>query len=348
MSANTPYVLVTGGAGFIGSHTVLELLTQGYNVVVADNLQNSCAELLQRIKKLAKIDSLPFHKVDLTSIDEIRSIFSQYKIVSVVHCAALKAVGESVRRPLAYYRNNVTGTLNLLEVMIENNVSDLVFSSSATVYKSDPSGRPFKENASDLGSNSPYGRTKLYTEQIIHDVVSAESGWNAIMLRYFNPTGAHESGLLGEDPSKVPNNLMPYVAKVAVGKLDKVHVFGDDYDTRDGTGVRDYIHVMDLAEAHVAALKRLDEKRGYEVFNLGSGAGQSVLEMIKAMEAACGHPIPYVVEPRRSGDIDTIVCDPTSAEKELGFRVTRGLDKMCEDLWRWQKNNPDGYNTESS
>ncbi|KAJ1719436.1 hypothetical protein LPJ53_005812 [Coemansia erecta] len=338
------YVLVTGGAGFIGSHTVLELLNQGYNVVVVDNLCNSCEEPLHRIEKLARIERLPFHKVDLGDIDGLRAVFKQYNISSVIHFAALKAVGESVHKPLTYYRNNVAGTLNLLDVMIEFGVKDIVFSSSATVYKNDPEGRPFREDYSELGSNSPYGRTKLYMESIIRDVSDAESGWNAIMLRYFNPTGAHESGLMGEDPLQIPNNLMPYVSQVAVGKLDKVHVFGNDYNTRDGTGVRDYIHVMDLAEAHVVALKRLVEKRGYEIFNLGSGEGQSVLEMIEAMSVACGHKIPYVIDPRRSGDIDTIVCDPTRANKELGFQVTRNLEKMCQDLWRWQVNNPNGYN----
>ncbi|KAJ1900615.1 hypothetical protein LPJ66_001360 [Kickxella alabastrina] len=343
-TSSTSHVLVTGGSGFIGSHTVLELINQGHKVVVVDNLSNSCEEPLRRIEKLAGLsETLPFHNVDLANIDDLRAVFKQYNFSSVIHFAALKAVGESVRVPLAYYRNNITGTLNLMDLMIEFGVKDIVFSSSATVYKSDPDGRPFRED-SELGCTSPYGRTKLYMESIIRDVVDAESGWNAIMLRYFNPTGAHESGTMGEDPRQIPNNLMPYVSQVAIGKLDNVHVFGDDYNTRDGTGVRDYIHVMDLAEAHVIALERLTGNHGYEVFNLGSGAGQSVLEMIDAMSIACGHKIPYVIDPRRSGDIDTIVCDPKKANEVLGFKVSRDLTKMCTDLWRWQVANPEGYN----
>ncbi|KAJ2156987.1 hypothetical protein GGF46_004807 [Coemansia sp. RSA 552] len=336
-------VLVTGGAGFIGSHTVLELATQGYKVVVIDNLCNSCEEPLRRIEKLAKLDAPPpFHQIDLTDRESLRSIFQQHHITSVIHFAALKAVGESVERPLTYYRNNITGTLNLMEAMVEFGVKDIVFSSSATVYKADYDGNPLRED-NELGCTSPYGRTKLYMENIIRDVVNAEQGWNAIMLRYFNPTGAHESGTMGEDPQQIPNNLMPYVSQVAIGKLDKVHVFGNDYNTRDGTGVRDYIHVMDLAEAHVVALRRLQESRGYEIFNLGSGTGQSVLEMINAMSEACGREIPYVVDPRRAGDIDTILCDPSLASKALGFTVHRDLKQMCADLWRWQQNNPNGY-----
>ncbi|KAJ2231281.1 hypothetical protein IWW45_005522 [Coemansia sp. RSA 485] len=341
-SSNSSYVLVTGGAGFIGSHTVLELINQGYKVVVVDNLCNSCEEPLRRIEKLAGLDKLPFHKVDLADIEDLRAVFRQYNIASVVHFAALKAVGESVHQPLSYYRNNISGTLNLMDVMVEFGVKDIVFSSSATVYQASPNGEPFRED-SVLGCTSPYGRTKLYMESIIQDVVTAQQGWNAVMLRYFNPTGAHESGTMGEDPRQIPNNLMPYVSQVAVGKLDKVHVFGNDYKTRDGTGVRDYIHVMDLAEAHVAALKKLSQGCGYQIFNVGSGAGQSVLEMVNAMSEACGHQIPYVIDARRPGDIDTIVCDPSKAEKELGFKVTRDLRQMCADLWRWQVANPEGY-----
>ncbi|KAJ2399144.1 hypothetical protein GGI23_002824 [Coemansia sp. RSA 2559] len=336
-------VLVTGGAGFIGSHTVLELLTQGYKVVVVDNLSNSCEEPLRRIEKLAGLtERIPFHAVDLGDIEAVRTVFRQHTISSVIHFAALKAVGESVRKPLEYYRNNVAGTLNLLDVMVEFDVKNIVFSSSATVYKADYDGNALRET-NELGCTSPYGRTKLYMESIIRDVADANEGWNAIMLRYFNPTGAHESGTMGEDPLQIPNNLMPYMSQVAVGNLKELHVFGSDYNTRDGTGVRDYIHVMDLAEAHVVALRRLPEAHGYEVFNVGSGTGQTVLEMIDAFSEACGRKIPYVIEGRRDGDIDTILCDPTKATKELGFKVHRDIKQMCVDLWRWQENNPNGY-----
>ncbi|KAJ2358135.1 hypothetical protein GGF43_001015 [Coemansia sp. RSA 2618] len=342
-SSSSPCVLVTGGAGFIGSHTVLELVTQGFKVVVVDNLCNSSAEPLKRIQKLASLQApVPFYQIDLSDLGALRTVFQKHQITSVIHFAALKAVGESVHRPLMYYRNNITGTLNLMDAMVEFGVTDIVFSSSATVYRADYDGHALGEE-NPLGCTSPYGRTKLYMENIISDVVGAEHGWNAIMLRYFNPTGAHPSGTMGEDPRQVPNNLMPYVAQVAVGKLPEVHVFGSDYNTRDGTGVRDYIHVMDLAEAHVAALRRLEGGHGYEVFNLGSGTGQSVLEMIRAMSDACGHAIPYTVDARRAGDIDTILCDPTKAERVLGFSVRRDLKQMCADLWRWQQNNPNGY-----
>ncbi|KAJ2610103.1 hypothetical protein H4S08_003766 [Coemansia sp. RSA 1365] len=344
VSTESSHVLVTGGAGFIGSHTVLVLVSQGFKVVVVDNLCNSCEEPLHRIEKLAGLsEPLPFHKVDLTEKEELRAVFRQYNISSVIHFAAFKAVGESVQKPLAYYRNNVTGTLNLMDTMSEFGVKDIVFSSSATVYKADYEGNALREDH-ELGCTSPYGRTKLFMETIIEDTVSAEKGWNAVMLRYFNPSGAHESGSMGEDPRQIPNNLMPYISQVAIGKLDRVHVFGTDYNTRDGTGVRDYIHVMDLAEAHVIALKRLSEKHGYEIFNLGSGTGQTVLEMIDAMSEACGHKIPYVNDPRRAGDIDTILCDPERASKVLGFTVRRDLKQICADLWRWQQLNPDGYN----
>ncbi|KAJ2776376.1 hypothetical protein H4R18_005704 [Coemansia javaensis] len=345
ISTDSGYVLVTGGTGFIGSHTVLVLITQGFRVVVVDNLSNSCEEPLRRIEKLAGLsEPVPFHKVDLGDRDALRDVFRRYPIASVVHFAALKAVGESVQKPLAYYRNNVAGTLNLMDVMTEFAVRNIVFSSSATVYEAVYEGHPLRET-NPLGCTSPYGRTKLYMENIIKDAVDAEAGWNAIMLRYFNPTGAHESGTMGEDPQQIPNNLMPYVSQVAIGKLESVHVFGTDYNTRDGTGVRDYIHVMDLAEAHVIALRRLAENNGYEIFNLGSGTGQTVLEMIHAMSEACGRVIPYTLDPRRPGDIDTILCDPQKATEVLGFTVRRDLKQMCADLWRWQQSNPNGYSS---
>ncbi|KAJ1733957.1 hypothetical protein LPJ61_001312 [Coemansia biformis] len=344
VSTDLPYVLVTGGTGFIGSHTVLVLLSQGFRVVVVDNLSNSCEEPLRRVEKLAGLrEKLPFHRVDLTDKEGLRDVFRQYNISSVIHFAALKAVGESVKKPLAYYRNNVAGTLNLMDTMTEFSVKNIVFSSSATVYEAVYEGLPLRED-NPLGCTSPYGRTKLFMETIIKDAVEAAEGWNAIMLRYFNPTGAHESGTMGEAPQQqFPNNLMPYVAQVAIGKLPEVHVFGSDYNTRDGTGVRDYIHVMDLAEAHVIALKRLTENHGYEIFNLGSGTGQTVLEMIRTMSEVCGRDIPYTIDPRRAGDIDTILCEPSKAAKELGFVVRRDLKQMCADLWRWQQTNPNGY-----
>ncbi|KAJ2804424.1 hypothetical protein H4R21_001645 [Coemansia helicoidea] len=344
VSTDAPYVLVTGGTGFIGSHTVLVLLSQGFRVVVVDNLCNSCEEPLRRVEKLAGLSSrVPFHKVDLTDREGLRGVFQQHSIGSVIHFAALKAVGESVQKPLAYYRNNVAGTLNLMDTMAEFGVKNIVFSSSATVYEAVYEGLPLRED-NPLGCTSPYGRTKLFTESVIRDTVDASEGVNAIMLRYFNPTGAHESGTMGEAPLQAfPNNLMPYVSQVAIGKLPEVHVFGSDYNTRDGTGVRDYIHVMDLAEAHVIALKRLAENHGYEIFNLGSGNGQTVLEMIRAMSEACGRDIPYKIDPRRPGDIDTILCEPSKAAKVLGFTVRRDLKQMCTDLWRWQQANPNGY-----
>ncbi|KAJ1920748.1 hypothetical protein H4219_001147 [Mycoemilia scoparia] len=345
MTSADNYILVTGGAGYIGSHTILVLLNAGYKVVAVDNLSNSSRESLNRAARLSNVEGeVPFHQIDLQDVQSLRKVFQKYSIKGVIHFAALKSVGESVEKPLLYYRNNITGTLNLLDVMVEFGVKDIVFSSSATVYKADPKNRPLKEDC-DLGCINPYGRTKYFMESIIKDVVDSQEGWNAIMLRYFNPTGAHPSGDMGEDPQEIPNNLMPYVSQVAIGKLEKVHVFGNDYDTIDGTGVRDYIHVMDLAEGHLAALKKLGEKKcGFDVYNLGSGTGYSVLEMIRAMSKACGHDIPYIFDKRRPGDLGTVVCDPSKSEAELGFKVKHGLEEMCADLWRWQSNYPNGYN----
>ncbi|PVZ98263.1 hypothetical protein BB558_005733 [Smittium angustum] len=347
---NTPYILVTGGTGFIGSFTILELIKHGYNVVVIDNLINSSTESLNRIKKLSnRTEDIIFCKADLLDYESLKAVFEAYKFDGVIHFAALKAVGESVAKPLKYYENNISGTINLLKLMKEYHVKNIVFSSSATVYKTNENGEKLKEDG-ELGCINPYGRTKLFMESIIRDVVDAESGWNAVLLRYFNPTGAHPSGLMGEDPMQIPNNLMPYVSQVAVGKLEKVHVFGNDYNTLDGTGVRDYIHVVDLAEAHVLSLSKIkssgntSEKGNVYVYNLGSGTGYSVLQMINAMSKACGHEIPYVIDGRRKGDPATVVCDPSLAEKELGFKIKLGLDEMCRDLWKWQSMNPNGYN----
>ncbi|OLY77687.1 UDP-glucose 4-epimerase [Smittium mucronatum] len=342
------HILVTGGTGFIGSFTVLELLKNGHKVVVIDNLSNSSTEPLNRIKKLANLtEDIPFHKIDLMDINGLISVFEKYNFSSVIHFAALKAVGESSKIPLKYYENNLSGTINLLSVMGQFNVRNIVFSSSATVYKYVPGGPPMKEG-DDTGSSNPYGRTKLFMESIITDVANSEPGWNAVLLRYFNPTGAHVSGIMGEDPLQIPNNLMPYVSQVAVGKLKEVHVFGDDYNTIDGTGVRDYIHVSDLAEAHVLAMKKFessaDKKSNLFIYNLGSGTGFSVLQMVEAMSKAVGKEIPYVIDPRRAGDVDVIVCNPSLAEKELGFKIKFGLDDMCRDLWKWQSMNPNGYN----
>ncbi|OMH86174.1 UDP-glucose 4-epimerase [Zancudomyces culisetae] len=344
------YVLVTGGTGYIGSHTVLSLLENGYMVVVVDNLVNSEVESLRRVEKILGLDwEIPFYNIDLLEYEKLDALFKKYNFHHVIHFAALKAVGESVEIPLRYYENNFCGTLNLLKAMQANMVNNIVFSSSATVYKYIDGSR-FKED-SPLGCTSPYGRTKLFMESVITDLyqttVGTESEMNVVFLRYFNPVGAHPSGLMGEDPGQLPNNLMPYVAKVAVGKLDKVHVFGSDYDTRDGTGVRDYIHIMDLARAHVYSLDKIKQGCGLRIYNIGSGCGYSVLEMIKAMENACGHKIPFVVDKRRAGDVDTIVCDPSLAEADLKFTVQYTLDDICKDLWRWQQLNPDGYSKEN-
>ncbi|OMJ08606.1 UDP-glucose 4-epimerase [Smittium culicis] len=354
MTNKDSYVLVTGGTGFIGSFTALELIKTGHKIVIIDNLSNSSTEPLNRIKKLANItEDIPFHKVDLMNYDDLVSVFEKYNFSSVIHFAALKAVGESSKIPLIYYENNLSGTINLLSVMSKFNVKNIVFSSSATVYKFIPGGPPMKEG-DETGSTNPYGRTKLFMESIITDVVNSEPGWNAVLLRYFNPTGAHPSGMMGEDPLQIPNNLMPYVSQVAIGKLKEVHVFGNDYNTLDGTGVRDYIHVVDLAEAHVLSMKKFEpstnststQKSNLYIYNLGSGTGYSVLQMIEAMAKACGHQIPYVVDPRRPGDVDVVVCNPKLAEKELGFKIKLNLDDMCKDLWKWQSLNPKGYTSE--
>lgn len=333
-------VLVTGGAGYIGSHTCVELLEAGHEVVVVDNLANSKEESLRRVQALTG-RSLTFHKVDLRDRTALDAVFSATPIDAVVHFAGLKAVGESVAKPLAYYHNNVTGTLMLCDVMRAHGVTDLVFSSSATVY-GDPDEVPIQEDA-PLGPTNPYGRTKWMIEKILRDLYVADSAWNVALLRYFNPVGAHPSGRIGEDPSGIPNNLLPYIAQVAVGKLDELRVFGDDYPTHDGTGVRDYIHVVDLALGHLRALDRLRDDPGVVTYNLGTGHGYSVLDVVKAFERASGREIPYRITDRRPGDVATSYADPSKAERELDWKAERGIDEMCADVWRWQSQNPNGY-----
>jgi len=333
-------ILVTGGAGYIGSHTTLELLKVDFEVVVVDNLSNSKLESLERVQKLAE-KSLQFYKADLLNKRALQKIFHVHDIEAVIHFAGLKAVGESVDKPLEYYHNNITGTLVLCELMREYEVQNIVFSSSATVY-GDPESVPIKEDAR-LSTTNPYGRTKHMIEEILRDLNVADTRWNAVILRYFNPVGAHPSGEIGEDPNGIPNNLMPYIAQVAIGKLPKLSVFGDDYPTKDGTGVRDFIHVVDLSLGHLKALEKLEEKPGVATYNLGTGRGYSVLEMISAFEKASGQKISYEITDRRPGDIAECYADPTKAERELGWKAERGIDDMCKDTWRWQSKNPQGF-----
>lgn len=332
-------ILVTGGAGYIGSHTCVELLNAGYDVVVVDNLSNSSEESLERVKEITGKE-ITFYKVDLLDFDGLDKVFAKENIDAVIHFAALKAVGESVYKPLEYYHNNVTGTLILCDVMRKHNVKNIVFSSSATVY-GNPRIVPISEDF-PLSVTNPYGRTKLMLEEIFRDLYVSDEEWNIILLRYFNPIGAHKSGAIGENPKGIPNNLVPYITQVAIGKLEYLSVFGDDYDTPDGTGVRDYIHVVDLAIGHVKAIEKLNEKSGVSAYNLGTGKGYSVLDVVKAFEKASGKEIKYQIKPRRAGDIATCYADPSKAKLQLGWVATRGLDEMCEDSWRWQKNNPDG------
>lgn len=333
-------ILVTGGAGFIASHTNVELLNAGYEVVVVDNLINSSRKSIDRVEELTG-KKITFYEEDLLNEKALDDIFDKEKIDSVIHFAALKAVGESCEIPLRYFDNNLTGTLNLLKVMEKHNVKSLVFSSSATVYGK-PKTVPIKEDF-PLSVSNPYGRTKLITEDMLRDIYKSDNEWNIAILRYFNPIGAHESGRIGENPNGIPNNLLPYIAKVAAGQLECVNVFGDDYDTPDGTGVRDYIHISDLAEGHIKALQKLSEHPGLVTYNLGTGVGYSVLEIIKSFEKACGKKIPYKIAPRRAGDIDMCYADPLKAKEELRWEAARGIDKMCEDAWRWQVQNPNGY-----
>ena len=333
-------ILVTGGAGYIGSHTLIELINNNFEVVVIDNLANSSRESLRRVEQITGHE-IPFIEADVRDQSALDDIFTTYSIDSVIHFAGLKAVGESVAKPLEYYDNNLVSTLALLEAMREHNVKQLVFSSSATVYGS-PSELPLRETSTvGVGLTNPYGKTKYMIEQIIQDYCAADPAFEATILRYFNPIGAHQSGQIGEDPNGIPNNLLPYVAQVAVGKLQSVGVFGDDYDTPDGTGVRDYIHVVDLARGHVAALQHM--KAGANVYNLGTGSGTSVLEIIKAFSKACERDLPYEIKPRRAGDIAACYADCSKAERELGWRAELSIEQACADSWRWQSQNPNGF-----
>jgi UDP-glucose 4-epimerase len=334
-------ILVTGGAGYIGSHTCVELLNKGYEVVVVDNLSNSSKTALARVEKITG-KKLTFYEADLLDREALEELFEREKsIEAVIHFAGWKAVGESVQKPLEYYHNNITGTLILCEVMRKHKVKNLVFSSSATVYGT-PKELPIKED-SPLSTTNPYGATKLMIEGILMDLQHSDPDWNIIVLRYFNPIGANESGMIGEDPKGIPNNLVPYITQVAVGKLECLNIFGDDYDTVDGTGVRDYIHVVDLALGHVKAIEKLNEKKGILFYNLGTGKGYSVLQMVKSFERVSGRKIKYAIKPRRAGDIAACYADVSKAKEELHWEATRDLEAMCEDAWKWQEGNPHGY-----
>ncbi len=335
-------ILVTGGAGYIGSHTCVELLNSGYEVVVMDNLYNASEKALERVEQITG-KKLTFYNVDMLDKDAMNAIFEKESIDSVIHFAGYKAVGESVQKPLEYYHNNITGTLNLCDVMRHHGVKKLIFSSSATVY-GDPAFVPITEECPKGKITNPYGQTKGMLEQILTDLHVSDPEWNVVLLRYFNPIGAHKSGLIGEDPKGIPNNLLPYIAQVAVGKLQKLGVFGDDYDTPDGTGVRDYIHVVDLARGHVKAVQKLEAAPEVRIYNLGTGHGYSVLQVLHAFEKACGKTLPYEIKPRRAGDIATCYCAPEKAKRELGWVAEYGIDEMCADSWRWQSMNPNGYN----
>ena len=332
-------ILVTGGAGYIGSHTCVELLNTGHSVVILDNLSNSSVKSIEAVESITG-KSVSFVEADLLDKAAIDEVFANQNVDAVIHFAGLKAVGESVEQPLWYYHNNITGTLRLLESMLKHGVKTLVFSSSATVY-GDPDSVPINENFPTRATN-PYGQTKLMIEQILADLYQSDPEWRISILRYFNPAGAHSSGKIGEDPNGIPNNLLPYVSQVAIGKLEKLRIFGGDYETPDGTGVRDYIHVVDLALGHLAALDHLSRPK-LAIHNLGTGQGYSVLEALKAFEAASGKSIPHEISPRRPGDIAACYADPTKAEQELSWRASRSLELMCEDAWRWQSNNPNGF-----
>ena len=332
-------ILVTGGCGYIGSHTVLELLNKNYDVVVVDNFSNSSFESLRRVQKITGKE-VTFYEADIRDVAAMENIFSKHTFDAVIHFAAFKAVGESVRLPLKYYENNISGTVSLLQIMEKHNVKKIIFSSSATVY-GDPERLPLDENCR-LSTTNPYGSTKLMMEMIMQDLYKADKAWNIILLRYFNPVGAHESGLIGEDPKGIPNNLMPFVAQVATGKLPCINVFGNDYDTPDGTGVRDFIHVVDLALGHIAAIEQCNDS-GVHIYNLGTGHGYSVMDMIHAFEKACGKTLPYKICERRPGDIATCYAAPDKAKKELKWEAKFGIEEMCASQWKWQSGNPNGY-----
>ncbi len=335
-------ILVSGGAGYIGSHTCIELMAAGHEILVADNFYNSCQEALNRVEQISG-KKVPFVNIDLCDAAKVDELFDAHpEIDAVIHFAAYKAVGESVSKPLEYYTNNLVSCLNVLNSMRRHGVKNFVFSSSATVY-GDPASVPIREDFPVGAATNPYGATKVMNEQILKDLCKADPTMNVALLRYFNPIGAHESGLIGEDPNGIPNNLVPYIAKVAVGKLEKVHVFGNDYNTPDGTGVRDYIHVVDLARGHVAELKKLSTNCGLFICNLGTGHGYSVLDVIKAYSKACGKELPYVIDPRRPGDIAECYADPTKAREELGWEAQYGIEEMCASSYKWQSMNPNGY-----
>ena len=333
-------ILVTGGAGYIGSHTCVELLNAGYEVVIVDDFSNSKPEVLNRIREITGKD-FAFYQFDVADKDNMRKIFDENCPDAVIHFAGYKAVGESVEKPLMYYRNNLGSTFTLCELMAQYNVKRLVFSSSATVYGV-PKTVPIREDF-PLSTTNPYGATKLMQEDIFRDIAFSDSDWSIALLRYFNPIGAHKSGKIGEDPNGIPNNLMPYISQVAIGKRECLSVFGDDYDTEDGTGVRDYIHVVDLALGHLKAVEKVLSSKGIDAYNLGTGNGYSVLQMVKAFEKACGRSVNYKIAPRRSGDVAMCYADPAYAKEQLGWQAVRELEEMCEDTWRWQKNNPNGY-----
>ncbi|MCR4728732.1 MAG: UDP-glucose 4-epimerase GalE [Lachnospiraceae bacterium] len=334
-------ILVTGGAGYIGSHTVVELQEAGYDVIVIDNLSNSSEKSLARVEELTG-KKVPFRKIDILDREALDKLFSEEKIDACIHFAGLKAVGESVSKPWEYYENNIAGTLTLVDVMRKHGVKNIIFSSSATVY-GDPAFIPITEECPKGSCTNPYGWTKSMLEQILSDIQKADPEWNVVLLRYFNPIGAHKSGRIGENPNGIPNNLMPYITQVAVGKREKLTVFGNDYDTHDGTGVRDYIHVVDLAKGHVKALKKITDKSGLSIYNLGTGVGYSVLDIVKNFEEATGVKVPYEIGPRRAGDIATCYSSAKKALDELGWKAENGIKEMCADSWNWQKNNPNGY-----
>ena len=335
-------ILVTGGAGFIGSHTLIELYKAGHTALVVDNLYNANPEALRRVAQIIGIPEVPFVKADIRDRQALEDVFANNHFDACIHFAGLKAVGESVEKPLEYYENNLNGTFVLLDVMRRHNCKNIIFSSSATVY-GDPAIIPITEDCPKGQCTNPYGQTKSMLEQVMMDLQKADPKWNIVLLRYFNPIGAHPSGKIGENPNGIPNNLMPYITQVAVGKREKLGVFGNDYPTHDGTGVRDYIHVMDLASAHVAALQAITRKAGLAIYNIGTGQGYSVLDVVKAFIRVNKVDIPYTIMPRRAGDIATCYCNPEKAARELGWKAQFGLDDMCRDAWNWQKNNPNGY-----